>query len=139
MKKRKDLDEFLRQLEEAVDDMLDEIDIDMPIFIDVSIYLCPFMAFNPEKPGIQHRKLPVDILETEKNIHAVIGLQGMDKENIELSCNGMVLEITASNAGKTLKESIELPARVIKKGMKAVFKEGILEVVMTKSRASGKK
>ncbi len=139
MKKRKDLDEFLRQLEEAVDDMLDEIDIDMPIFIDVSIYLCPFMAFNPEKPGIQHRKLPVDILETKKNIHAVIGLQGMKKENIELSCNGMVLEITASNAGKTLKERIELPARVIKKGMKAVFKEGILEVVFIKSRASGKK
>lgn len=136
MKKRNDVDEFLERLEEAFNTMLDEIDISdkRPISIDISLNLCPFMFFNSEEPDIlKVGKTPVDIIETEKKVHVVVGLHGMDRETIKLSCTGFALEITASNAEKNLKETIDLPARVNKTGMKATYENGILEVVFSKS------
>lgn len=135
MKKMKDFDEFLKELEEAVDNMLDGMDIpeNRPVNVDISINLCPFMVSNPENmSGRSYGKAPVDILETEKNIHALIGLPGMKLEDIKINCTGRCLEIMANNAGRSLNESIELPARANKKGMKTTYENGILEVVLTK-------
>ncbi len=141
MKKNKDFDEFIRRLEEAIENMMDGSDIsNRPIFIDISINVCPSMGFIPANPDIQiERKAPVDILETEKNIYAVIGLPGMEKEDIKLSCTGWTLEVTASNAVDTLREEIELPSRVNKKGMRTKYENGILEVVFNKSRKGASK
>ena len=79
-------------------------------------------------------RIPVDILETETNIHALMGLSGVDTEDIKLSRNGKTLEITTSDKEGSLKETIELPARAVKKGMKATYKNGVLEVVLNKSK-----
>lgn len=135
MRKKKDLDEFIRMLEEAVKSMQDDGTSPRPIFVDIAINVCPNMNFNPAEIGIpKANKVPVDILETEEKIHALIGLPGMEWENIRLCCNGKVLEITAADPGKPLNETIELPARVIKKGMKARLENGILEVILNKSK-----
>ncbi|VVB91212.1 Small heat shock protein HSP16.5 [uncultured archaeon] len=136
MKKSNDFDEFIKQLEEAVKDIQDEITAsDMPIFIDISINLCPAMGIVPADHCIRKEgRIPVDILETEKNIHALMGLSGVDTEDIKLSRNGKALEITASDKEGALKETIELPARAVKRGMKATYKNGVLEVVLNKSK-----
>jgi HSP20 family molecular chaperone IbpA len=136
MRKSNDFDEFIKQLEEAVKDLQDEIsESDMPIFIDISINLCPAMGIVPADYCIRKEgRIPVDILETEKNIHALMGLSGVDTEDIKLSRNGKTLEITASDKEGALKETIELPARAIKRGMKATYKNGVLEVVLNKSK-----
>ena len=136
MKKKNGLDDFLKQLREAIENIQDEGSVSYrPIFIDVTLNLCPNFEPAPASITIKEReKIPVDIIETEKNIHAVIGLSGMEKDNIKLNCNGNALEITASNGDITLNEMIELPARVVKRGMKATFENGILEVVFNKSR-----
>jgi len=139
MKKRNDFDDFIKWLENAVKEKADESDIsDRPIFIDISINLCPAMGVIPADFCIQSEsKMPVDILETDKNIHALVGLSGVEGENIKLSCTGNTLEI--SNAEETLKETIELPARVNKRGMKTTYRNGILEVVFNKSKKRVKK
>ncbi len=137
MKKRNDFDEFLRQLEKALEKTLNEMDIpeNRPVDVNVSVNIYPVMVLNSEMPYVRKKvRTPVDIIETEKNIHAVVGLPGMEKENIKLSCDGYVLEITASNAQEDLNERIELPAKVNKKGIKVIYEKGILEVVLNKSR-----
>jgi HSP20 family molecular chaperone IbpA len=137
MRKRNEFEEFLRLLEEAIDNIIDEMNLpeDGPVNIEISINLCPHMFFNSgiaaEAPG----KTPVDILETEKNIHAVVALPGMAEEKIQLTCSGTVLEITADNDAKTVREVINLPARVNTTGMKTTYKNGILEVVFNKRTA----
>ena len=138
MKKRNEFDEFLRQLEEAIDEIIDGIEIpeNRPVNIELSINLCPLMVFRPDDIVAQPAgKTPVDVLETEKNIHAVIALPGMEKGNINLTCRGTALEITANNAEKTVTEAIELPARVNKTGMSATYNNGILEVIFNKRKA----
>jgi len=138
MKKRNEFDEFRRQLEEAIDEIIDEIEIpeNRPVNIELSINLCPLMVFRPDDIVAQPAgKTPVDVLETEKNIHAVIALPGMEKGNINLTCRGTALEITANNAEKTVTEAIELPARVNKTGMSATYNNGILELIFNKRKA----
>ncbi len=137
MKKRNDIDDILKQLEELFNNMMEGIDGPerRPIFIDISVNLYPFLFVDSDRPGkVIGGKTPVDIIETDKNIHVVIGLQGMDEETIKFSCSGSSLEITASNAEKTFRETIELPSRVNKTGMKATYENGILEVTCNKSR-----
>ncbi len=137
MKKRNGVEDFLKRMEEAFNSMLDEMDSSekRPLFIDISINVCPFMFFNTEDAGIPgNGKTPVDIIETEKKVHVVIGLPGVDEETIKLACTGTSLEIAANNAEKTIKETIDLPAQVNKTGMKATYEKGILEVVFNKSR-----
>jgi len=137
MNKRNELDEFIKQLEEAVDNIVDEIDTsgNRPVNIDISINLFPLMVLKSEPCIQQVEKTPVDILETEKNIHAIIGLPGMEMENIKLACSGNALEVRANNANKTVIETIELPATVNKKSMTATCKDGILEVILNKRKA----
>lgn len=136
MKKRNEFDEFLRQLEEAIDEIIDGIEIpeNSPVNIELSINLCPLMVFRPDDIVAQPAgKTPVDVLETEKNIHAVIGIPEMEMETIKLMGSGKVLEITALSGDNAINERIELPERVNKK-FKAIYKNGILEVVFNKPK-----
>jgi HSP20 family molecular chaperone IbpA len=137
MKKRNDIDDLLKQLEELFNNMMQGIDGPerRPVFIDISVNLYPFLFVDSDQPAKVHAgKTPVDIIETEQKMHVVIGLQGMDEETIKYSCSGSALEITASNAERTLKQTIELPSKVNKTGMKATYENGILEVIFNKSR-----
>ena len=130
MKKKNPVDELIRLLEETVRGMQDG---GTSIFIDVQINPCFNMCNTPQEISVQKKNnTSVDILETEKKIHALVGLPGVEKNDIVLSCNGWVLEIKAGNAENI--ETIELPARVVKTGMKATFKNDILEVVFNKSK-----
>jgi HSP20 family molecular chaperone IbpA len=138
MRKRNEFEEFLRQLEEAIDDIMNEMNLpeDRPVNIEISINLCPHMFFNSGIAAKPTRN-PVDILETEKNIHAVVALPGVKEEEIQLTCSGTELEITADNDAGTVREVIDLPARVNKK-FKTIYKNGILEVVFNKRKRSGR-
>lgn len=136
MKKKNPVDELIKLLEETVRGMQEG---GTSIFIDVSINPCQNMCPAPQEV-IVHKKnnTTVDILETEKNIHALVGLPGVEEKDIVISCNGRTLEIGTCNPGNTINEKIELPAKVNKTGMRAVFNNGILEVVFNKSKRSEK-
>jgi len=137
MKKRNDFEEFLEKLEETLKKYMDELDLSgkKPGDISISVNIIPFLAGNHGDIFITRKdKTPVDVLETEKNIHVVIGLTGIEPDEIMLTCSGKTLEITANNPEKTVNEFIELPARVNKTGIKTTYNNGILEVVFNKTR-----
>jgi HSP20 family molecular chaperone IbpA len=130
MKKNNPVDELIRLLEETVRGMQEG---GTSVFIDISINPCHNMFPVPQEITVQKKNnTSVDILETEKNIYALVGLPGVEKKDIALSCNGWALEIKAGNSEKI--ETVELPARVIKTGMKVTFKNDVLEVVFNKSK-----
>ncbi len=143
MKKITDFDEFLKQLEDALDNIMQEIDEadipeNIPVNINVSINLFPLMIPGDGNICVQKpTKTPVDILETEKKIHAVIGIPDMEMKTIKLTDSGKVLEISALSGDNAVAEAIELPARVNKR-FKAAYKNGILEIVFNKSRKASK-
>ena len=137
MKKRNDFEEFLEKLEETLNKMMDEIDFPekRSVNISISVNVIPVLANNPGGIVIRRKdKTPVDILETNKNIHVVIGLSGIETKDIMLTCSGNALEITANNPERTVNELIELPARVNKTGIKTTYNNGILEVIFNKTR-----
>ncbi|MFU8767425.1 MAG: Hsp20/alpha crystallin family protein [Candidatus Methanoperedens sp.] len=141
MKKIKDFNDILRQLEEVLEEMAGDIGIpkDRPVSIDVSINMCPYMDFEGIVEVPRHEeKIPVDILETGDSIHVVAGIPGIGIEDIELDCTGWALGITALNPGKTVREIVELPVKVNKTGMKTTYRNGILEVVCNKSKRQGR-
>lgn len=129
MKRTSELNEFIKQLEEAIDAMLDEMKAEH-VNINLSVSLCPMVLMNSVSMG----KNPVDIIETEKTVHAMIGLPGMELDDISMNCDGKSLEITATNNEITYNESIDLPAMVKKSGMKTTYKNGILEVIFNKRK-----
>ena len=129
MKKSEPLDEFIKIMEEAVREMQSG---GTPVFIDVSIRPC--QNFHQEIFAEKKNNTSVDILETDKNIHALVKLPGVEEKNLALSCNGRVLEVKARSAESIMNETIELPARVNKTGIRATFENGILEVIFNKSR-----
>ncbi|MDD5473892.1 MAG: hypothetical protein PHU34_07055 [Candidatus Methanoperedens sp.] len=141
MKKRNEFEEFIRQLEEAVDNIIDEIDTpeDRPVNINISINLFPvMMPYSGNTEVREARKTPVDILETEKNIHAILRIPDMDMETIKLTDSGNVVEITAISGDNAINEMIELPAKV-NKTFKTTYNNGILEVVFNKPKNARKK
>jgi HSP20 family molecular chaperone IbpA len=139
MKKITNFDEFLKQLEEALDNIMQEIDEadipgDKPVNISISINLFPLMIPGDGNIGVRKpQKTPVDILETEEKVHAMIRIPDMEMETIKLADSGKVLEISAQSGVNAVAETIELPARVNKR-FKAAYKNGILEIVFNKSR-----
>lgn len=141
MHKKKDLDEFLKHLEDVFGKVLEDMDTtDRPIDIGISVNVYPIAVLNTEAFCLKKQdKVPVDILETDKKIHAVVAMPGMDSGTIKLNCKGHILRITANNAETSMNEIIELPAVVIKSGMKARYENGILEVIFNKSKKQFKK
>ncbi|MDO9097663.1 MAG: hypothetical protein Q7U60_06045 [Candidatus Methanoperedens sp.] len=136
MEKRNEFEEFIRQLEEAVDGIMEEIDVpeDRPVNINISINVFPVMMPGSGKiSAIQARKTPVDIIETEKNVHAAIRIPDMEMETIKLADSGRAVEITAISGNDGINEMIELPAKV-NKSFKTTYNNGILEVVFNKPK-----
>lgn len=129
MKKRNAVDEFIRIMEEAFRNIQEE---GASVFIDVSIQPC--QNIPQEFFARKNNNTSVDLLETRKNLHVLVGLPGVEEKDISLSCNGRALEIRTCEPGNTISETIELPAKVNKTGMKATFENGILEVVFNKSK-----
>lgn len=137
MKKRKDFEEFLEKLEETLNDIIDEIDFPekKSINISVSVNIIPVLPNNPGGIVVRRKdRTPVDILETEKKIHVVIGLSGIEPGDINITCSGRALEISANSIEKTVNELIDLPASVNKTGIKTTYSNGILELVFNKTK-----
>ncbi|MBU4373285.1 MAG: hypothetical protein KKD69_03540 [Euryarchaeota archaeon] len=141
MKKRNEFEDFIRQLEDAVDNIIDEIDIpeDRHVNIDISINLFPVMIpYSGNTEVREARKTPVDILETDKNIHAILRIPDMEMETIKLVDSGRFVEITALSGDNAINEMIELPVKV-NKTFKTTYNNGILEVVFNKPKKVRKK
>jgi len=110
MKKINDFEEFLEKLRETLNNIMDESDIPdrRPVNISVSVNIIPVMNANPEDIFITRKdKTPVDVLETEKKIHVLIGLAEIEPKDIMIACSGKALEIYANNPQNLVNEFVE--------------------------------
>jgi len=74
-----------------------------------------------------------DVHETEEDLRVVADLPGVEKDMIDLRCDGTVLTIAASGDRREYHERVELPVRVNEHGADASYNNGILEVVFERT------
>ncbi|MGM0592602.1 MAG: Hsp20/alpha crystallin family protein [Halobacteriota archaeon] len=70
----------------------------------------------------------VEVFDEGGVIRLVADLPGVDKDAIELQCDGEIITISAASDHREYDERIRLPARVDEHSANATFKNGILQV-----------
>ena len=78
----------------------------------------------------------VDIHETDDEVRVIADLPGVEKDNIELECDGKVLTISAGTDHREYDERVSLPTRVNEHTASATYNNGVLEVVFEPAEQS---
>lgn len=79
----------------------------------------------------------VDVVDEDERIRIVAELPGVDKEQIKLDIANGKLQISVEGDRKYFK-SVDLPAKVDPDQTKATYKNGILEVILSKVKPATK-
>jgi len=88
-------------------------------------------------PNIRDEIEPlIDVVEKEKEITVVAEVPGVDKNDIGLTCDGKKLRIEAKSSARKYMKELPLPAEVDPKSGRANYRNGILEVKLTKRTPS---
>ncbi|MFB6129404.1 MAG: Hsp20/alpha crystallin family protein [Salinigranum sp.] len=74
----------------------------------------------------------VDVYDEGDVIRLIADLPGVEKDAIDLKCDGEILTISAASAHREYDERIRLPARVDERSASASFRNGVLEVTLSK-------
>lgn len=69
-----------------------------------------------------------DVHETDDTVRIVADVPGVEKEAIDLKCDGTTLYVTAGGSEREYSERIDLPARVDEHSADASYNNGVLEV-----------
>jgi len=75
----------------------------------------------------------VDVFDEEDHILVIAELPGVSEDEIKIEVAGDILNITAFDKDRKYAKEILLPNKLKKEGMKSVYKNGILEVILPKS------
>ncbi len=78
----------------------------------------------------------LDIHETGDSVRVIADIPGVEKEHIDLQCDGQTLMLEASGAERTYSERISLPTRVDEHSAQATYNNGILEVTFDRVDSS---
>jgi HSP20 family protein len=86
-------------------------------------------------PQVQQEREPlVDIIKTDGEIHIVVELPGVEKEDIKLRATEETLTINVDTPQRRYFKEVELPARVRVNEAKSQYKNGVLEVTFPKTK-----
>lgn len=75
----------------------------------------------------------LDVHETDEAIRVVADLPGVEKESIDLKCDGTILTLDASSDRRDFHERVKLPATVDEHSANASYNNGVLEVSFDRS------
>ena len=78
----------------------------------------------------------VSVYEDGDRVRVVADLPGIEKNAIDLTCDGRRLTIEAAGDRREVTERVRLPTRVDENSANATYNNGILEVVFERSDAS---
>ena len=78
----------------------------------------------------------VDIHEESDAVRVIADLPGVEKDDIDLQCDGETLTISAASDHREYDERVRLPARVDEHSASATYNNGVLEVSFDKSEDS---
>jgi len=88
-------------------------------------------------PSIRDEIEPLtDVVEKEKEVTVVAEVPGVDKKDITLTCDGKRVRIEAKSGRRKYLKELDLPSEVDPRSGKAAYKNGILEVTLTKRTPS---
>lgn len=77
---------------------------------------------------------PTDIIEGDENISVTVEIPGTKKQDIELKATENALEINISSPRYNYHKRIALPCSVKEQSTKATYKNGVLDVVITRKK-----
>jgi HSP20 family protein len=128
---------------------LDQFRREWDRFFPADMPLRQWFGLSPDVPGI-------DVYETESEVVAVCDLPGLEKkDDVQIDVDGRMLTIsgTIQRTYETEKDrmhrqerfagrfqrSVSLPANVNADGVRATYKNGVLEIRMPKLKAEGRR
>ncbi len=83
------------------------------------------------------RDVHIDVQETDDEIRVVADVPGVDREAIDLRCDGETLSIEAGGPDREYSERISLPGRVDEHSASASYNNGVLEVTFERLDGAG--
>jgi HSP20 family protein len=92
----------------------------------------PFGARRPSLNVKEEREPLVDVISANNEIKVVAELPGVEKEDIKLHGTAKSLMISVETPKRKYYKEVDLPALVDPKTAKSVYKNGVLEVTLTK-------
>lgn len=98
-------------------------------------------AFGPQRPrlNVQEEREPlVDVIEEKDALKVVAEVPGVEKEDIDLKATENSLTISVDNKVRRYYKEVEFPSMVDPESVKASYRNGILEVTLTKRETKPK-
>ncbi|PSP86723.1 Hsp20/alpha crystallin family protein [Halobacteriales archaeon QS_4_66_20] len=79
------------------------------------------------------RDVHMDIHESDDEVRIVADIPGVDREDIDLQCDGTTLNLRAAGNNREYRERVSLPATVDEHSASATYNNGVLEVVFDRA------
>ena len=114
-------DEFFREIERMMNDVMDDAG--------------PPGGANAG-PGASEPSgadVHLDVYEADDTLRVVADIPGVDKQDIDLRCDGEVLTLDAGGDAREYHERVRLPGRVDEHSASASYNNGILEVTFDRA------
>ncbi|MFC7155740.1 Hsp20/alpha crystallin family protein [Halomarina halobia] len=74
--------------------------------------------------------------QDDERVYVVADLPGVQKDAIDIKCDGRTLTVAAATDHREYEERLRLPVRVDEHSATATFKNGILEVIFERADSS---
>ena len=120
-------DEFFEEIERMMNNMMGDAG---EFHIDHS---ASFGEDAGGRGGAGDADVHYDLHETDDAIRVVADLPGVEKDAIDLRCDGEVLTIDAAGAGREYHERVPFPTPVDEHSADASYNNGILEVTFDRT------
>jgi HSP20 family protein len=89
---------------------------------------------TPKGPVVEEEREPIiDVFDEKDEVKIYAEMPGVREEDIKLDLKGDILEISAQTEDRKYHKEILLPAKVRPETLTSVYKNGILEVKISKS------
>jgi len=98
----------------------------------------PFGLAKPSLDVREEREPLVDVISTDGEVKVVVELPGVEKEDIKLHGTEDALTISVDTPKRKYFKEVQMPAAINPKAAKTVYKNGVLEVTVPKTKEKKK-
>ena len=74
----------------------------------------------------------MDLFDEADKIVVIVEIPGLEEKKIKMELRDDVLELKAEDSDKKYHKEILLPSKVKKKSLRSTYKNGVLEITLTK-------
>jgi len=114
-------DEFFREIERMMNDVMDDA------------RTRGTGGGSPAASDPSGADVHLDVYEADDSLRVVADIPGVDKQDIDLRCDGEELTLDAAGDAREYHERVRLPARVDEHSASASYNNGILEVTFDRA------